>query len=216
VTLPAPYYQDDFVTIYHGDCYEIAPLIEGVDALITDPPYGVSEECNRGEKGRGFLKRANDFADVIGDSVPFDPSVWLLYPTVVLWGANNFSHLLPPTRGWLVWDKRGDVLPDDNGDCEIAWTNKSRPIRQFTHLWNGCMKATERGYTVHPTQKPVALMRWCVEQFTKPNDLILDPFMGSGPLARACKDLGRRYVGIEIEEQYVRVAADRCRQEVLL
>jgi site-specific DNA-methyltransferase (adenine-specific) len=85
----------------------------------------------------------------------------------------------------------------------------------FTHLWNGYNRDSEIGYHVHPTQKPVALFRWCLDRPTLPGDLILDPYMGSGPIARACHEMGRRYIGIEIEERYCEIAAKRLAQGVL-
>jgi site-specific DNA-methyltransferase (adenine-specific) len=98
---------------------------------------------------------------------------------------------------------------------EIAWTNCFRGIRLFRHLWSGAYRASEPGYHVHPSQKPVALMRWCLDMFTVPGDLVFDPFMGSGPVARACYEMGRKYVGIEINEQYCQKAVDRLSLKTL-
>lgn len=216
MSLPKPYYADDSVTLYHGDCYEIAPLIEGVDALITDPPYGMAYNADRsGGTSRGS-KLWRDKPTIRGDAAPFDPTPFLAHPLVVLWGANWFSSRLPDNAGWIVWDKtpRGRKEGFIASDCEVAWTNRGNTVAKFSLQWGG--EACNGEPRLHPTQKPVALMRWILDKYTKPDDLILDPFMGSGPLARAAKDLGRRYIGIECEEQYIRAAADRCRQEVLL
>lgn len=205
-----PYYDEGGITIYHGDCRDLTIT---ADALITDPPYGVSEPTNRKERGRGALAECNDFAAVAGDDESFDPTPWLAYPVVVLWGANHFAHRLPPSASWLVWDKRDGIPPNDNADCELAWSNLPGPARLYHHTWNGMIKASERTERrVHPTQKPVALMRWTLERATKPGDLILDPYMGSGPLARACADMGRRYVGCELVESYCETAAGRLAQ----
>ena len=101
-------------------------------------------------------------------------------------------------------------------DAEVAWSNVLTGARVFHHMWLGIYrdsKLSSRGF--HPTQKPVALMRWILERWTKPGDLILDPYMGSGPIAQACHEMGRRYIGVEIVEDYCRIAVDRLRQGVL-
>lgn len=122
-----------------------------------------------------------------------------------------------------MWDKLDGMTTkkrlvgvDDNADCELAWSNLGGPARIIPHRWKGLVRASERGEsTKHPTQKPVYLMAAIIEWRTKPGDLILDPYMGSGPVLRAAKDLGRKAIGIEIEEAYCEVAANRLAQEVL-
>lgn len=214
-----PYYQDDAVTIYHGD----ATIVRAADigaynaaALITDPPYGIGVKTEWTDRRPGPW--AKDSAPIAGDDEPFDPRGWLNHRTVVLWGANHYADRLPPSPSWLVWDKRrgGTVTPGWNApDAELAWTNTTVGVRVFQHLWEGYKRDSEIGYHVHPTQKPVALMRWVLELVTKPGDLVFDPFMGSGPLARACKDMGRRYVGCELVEAYCAAAVARLGQGVL-
>jgi site-specific DNA-methyltransferase (adenine-specific) len=216
--LPTPYYQDDAVVIYHGDCRDILPLIEPetIDLVLTDPPYGVAERTDRLSRGRSNAYHSLDFAPVAGDDQPFDPALVLRYKRVMLFGANHFADRLPPSAAWVVWDKRDGTTPDDNADCELIWSNIPGPARLYSHLWRGMIKASERNQVrVHPTQKPVALMRWIIERWSKPGDLILDPYMGSGPIARACADTGRRYIGIELEERYCEIAAKRMAQTVL-
>jgi site-specific DNA-methyltransferase (adenine-specific) len=140
-----------------------------------------------------------------------------LQAPTILWGAQYYADKLPPSRSWLVWDKRDATGSNDNADCELAWTNLNIPARLFHHLWNGVCRASEVGELVlHPTQKPVALMRWCLLRANlKPGDLVLDPYMGSGPVAQACKELGLRYIGIELVVAYCEIAARRLSQEVL-
>jgi len=120
---------------------------------------------------------------------------------------------VPPSRGWLVWDKvNGD---NDFADCELAWTNIKTSVRIFRHMWNGMLRQSERDVKrVHPTQKPVALMTWCLS-FAPESNSIIDPFMGSGTTLRAAKDLGMKAIGIEIEEKYCEIAAKRLAQGVL-
>ena len=212
--MPSPYYQDSAVTIYHGDCREIAPTLGRFDLLLTDPPYGISHPCDFKKRGRGKLAQCNDFPDVHDDNKPFDPSEWLSFDKVVFWGANYFADKLPPVSGWLVWDKeRPDAL--DQATCELAWTNCVKGVRRFKHLWNGMMKASEHGESYHPTQKPVALMKWVMSlPWIADAQTILDPFAGSGTTGRAAKDLGRKCTLIEREEKYCEIAAKRMAQEV--
>jgi len=236
VSLPTPYYHNEAagITIYHGDARLVLPVIDpaSVSLLLTDPPYGVSERTSRGSNGRGTAFGgkpggthigATDFPPVFGDDQPFDPAPLLRFPVVALFGANHFADQLPPSASWVVWDKLDGLTTkkraiglDDNADCELIWTNTGGPARLIPHRWKGLVKASERGETrVHPTQKPVALMRLLLDIWTDPGNLVLDPYMGSGPIARAAFDMGRRYIGIEIEERYCEIAARRLQQSVL-
>lgn len=207
-----PYYDRDGITIYLGDCRDVLPMVDpaSVGLLLTDPPYGI----NLVYGGIGDTTIVN--RPVLGDEEPFDPSHLLAFPRCVIFGANHFAHRLPPTAGWIVWDKvtrndKGSVLSDG----EVAWSNVSNYVRIFRHMWNGAFRESERGYSVHPTQKPVALMRWIIDRWTKPGDLILDPYMGSGPIAAAAYQLGRRYIGVELVEEYCRAAVNRLAQPTL-
>jgi site-specific DNA-methyltransferase (adenine-specific) len=214
-----PYYDHGGITIYHADCREVLPTLTlgAADLLLADPPYGVSEKTNRKANGRSGLAECNDFAPVFDDDQPFDPSHLLCYPRAVLWGANHFADRLPTSPSWIVWDKCEGMASNDNADCEMAWTNLGGPARLFHHTWHGMIKASEKtSRRLHPTQKPVALMTWIINTWTEVGALVVDPYMGSGPTLRAAKDLGRRAIGIELEERYCEVAANRLRQEVLL
>ncbi len=203
-----PYYADDAVTIYHGDCREWMPE---ADVIVTDPPYGIDFKV--GGIGRGMIDATR--VQVTGDDEPFDPAHLLaLDKPSVLFGANHYAHLLPPSKGWLVWDKvTVNGVKSVLSDAELAWTNHVAHVRVFRHMWNGSYRASERGYRVHPTQKPVALMMWVLSLM--PLGVVLDPYMGSGPTLIAAKSLGRKSIGIEIEERYCEIAARRCSQEVL-
>lgn len=212
-----PYYDDGRCVIYHGDCRDVLPSLAGIDLVLTDPPYGVSLNTAYRDAQRGRLTNANNYAPVHGDDEPFDPSHLLAYPGAVLWGANYYAHRLPPRGSWLVWDKRDGSGYNDQADAELAWVSgvTGTVPRLFAHRWNGMIKASERDQRrVHPTQKPVALMAWCLSFFPDAR-LVCDPYMGSGPTLRACKDRGVRAIGIEIEERYCEIAAKRLSQEVL-
>lgn len=202
--------------MWRGDCLDV---MRGLDLetfalVIADPPYGVAERTDRKAKGRSNAAASNDFAAVLGDDKPFDPAPFVALPRVVLWGANHFASRLPDASCWLAWDKRDGGTPDDNADAELAWTNLTGPVRLFTHLWRGMIKASEKTERrLHPTQKPVALMRWILERWTKPGDLILDPYAGSAPVGVACIQTGRRYVGVELAPEHYATACERLQAE---
>jgi site-specific DNA-methyltransferase (adenine-specific) len=204
-----PYYQDDLVTLYHGDCREILPTIEPVGAVVTDPPYGLGDRWAGGggsvrSSWRFSPKEAQSWDGSVVDGVE---SLVALAPEVVIWGGNYYR--LPPSRCWLIWDKK---QPDTwtTGQAELAWTNLDRPVRVFRFAQ--CELATE-GPKVHPTQKPLNLMLWCLKWVKAP--LIVDPFAGSGTTLVAAKQMGRRAIGIEIDEKYCSLAAERLSQNVL-
>jgi site-specific DNA-methyltransferase (adenine-specific) len=215
-----PYYEASGITIYHGDCREIMPGIKA-DAVVTDPPYGIradERQTNRsGKRGGKAVCESKDYGRSEWDKMP--PSAETIQAILacadacILWGGNYFEGL-PTSRAWLVWDK----MTGNNGyaDAELAWTNLDQAVRMIHHRWMGMLRddTGDDDTRHHPTQKPVRVMRWCIG-FTG-GDLILDPFMGSGTTLRAAKDLGRRAIGIEIEERYCEIAAKRMAQEVLL
>lgn len=210
------YYSDDHCVIYHGDCREIVPTLGAFDAVITDPPYGIDHDADYTRFTKGANVARSTHERIAGDTEPFDPS-WLASaaPRLVLFGANCFSDRLP-VGSWLVWDKRSPGGSKNvMSDAEVAWLNHGHGVYIFEHAWDGFNRASERGTAHHPNQKPVALMRWVVGRWTQPADRILDPYMGSGPVARACMDLRRRYVGVELNERYCEIAAKRLAQEVL-
>ena len=214
MSLPKPYAEGKGWTLYHGDCLAILPHLPKVDAVVTDPPYGVSERTNRKSAGRGKLAECNDFPPVHGDDKPFDPSAWVAFDRVCLWGGNYYANRLPFVSKWLIWDKRDGMNSNDNADCEIAWTNAPGPARLIHHRWNGMIKASEQDERrVHPTQKPIALMEWCIEQVGVPHEgVVLDPYMGGGATGVACLKTGRSFIGIEIDETYCEIAAKRLRR----
>ena len=199
--LPKPYYKDDFVTIYHGDCREIVPLLGKFDLLLTDPPYGLKDKLQGGTWGKKYDGQYKDWD-------AFAPDVSHLLKACsdsVVWGGNYFT--LPPSRCWFVWNKPERGL--SMADAELAWCSRDGNVRVFDSSRN------PDGKRDHPTQKPLDLMSWCLSFF--PNaKTVLDPFAGSGTTGRACKDTGRKCTLIEREERYCEIAAKRMRQEVLL
>lgn len=224
MSLPAPYYSEKGLTIYHGDCREILSHLEPVDLVLTDPPYGINYRSNHNSSRRGkFAKwvRYENMPGIIGDDSPIDPRPLLkCAPKLAIFGGNYLADQLPPTRCWIVWDKRDGIGPNNQADCELAWTNLDKPSRIYRHLWSGLLRAGEENVSLqdkmHPHQKPLALLKFIIA-YSDIDDAgtILDPYMGSGTTLRAAKDLGRKAIGIEVEEKYCEIAAKRLAQEVL-
>ncbi|QHS09157.1 DNA methyltransferase [Sinimarinibacterium sp. NLF-5-8] len=219
---------DGLVTLYRGDCNSAAVQTHHFDALISDPPYGmnyVSTHRDGRDKTTAFGRyiKGESFAPIHGDDKPFDPTPWVTLAgsrPCVLWGANYFSDRLPANGHWMIWDKREGNRPNDQADCEMAWSNLKGPPRLFSHLWIGlCRRGEENLSTgarkLHPNQKPVALMDWLLDQCKlKEGDTVLDPFMGSASLGVACVRRGIRYIGCEISHEYFEVARNRLEQEI--
>ena len=183
-----------------GDCRDILPTLGKVDAVVTDPPYGIGEDGGRfrDRKGGGHRVLPKMGWDATRPAPETFAAILACSDEQIIWGGNYFADLLPPSKGWLYWDK---LMGGDFADGELAWTNIDRALRKFTR----CNK--DHGKE-HPTQKPVALMRWCLE-FVPDANTILDPFMGSGTTGVACVKLGRKFIGIEIEPKYFDIACRR-------
>lgn len=190
-------------TLYLGDCMDILPTLGMVDAVITDPPYGMkrdgkpmSTSSHGGHKGYEFL----GWDQEVPDRRVFE-EIFRLSDVQVIWGGNFFTNYLPPSMGWLFWDKGQRIAQSDG---ELAFTNMQKALRVFTLN----RAAIAQDGAVHPTQKPLALMKWCIEQAGKPES-ILDPFMGSGTTGVAAIQMGRKFIGIEREPKYFEIACRR-------
>jgi len=211
-----PYYEHAGITIYHGDCREILPELEKVDLVLTDPPYGIKMSQGFGGFG-GFGEpiARKQYPDIWDNDRP-DPILFNFLidgsANQIIWGGNFFADILPRSTHWIFWNKL-QTMPTF-GDGELAWTNFERKsVRMVTVEWNGLLGKEPEGRK-HPTQKPLKLLLWCVTEYSELHKTILDPFMGSGTTLRAAKDLGRKAIGIEIEEKYCEIAAKRLSQEV--
>lgn len=205
-------------TLYHGDCLEILPSIESVDALVSDPPYGIDLASKAGGvRNRWHQTMKYDLA-IFGDDKPFDPSPFLGFEKAILWGGNHFGSRLPDASCWLIWDKLDGGTPFNQADCEMAWTNLPGPARLYRQKWRGMIRAGEENIgkqsRVHPTQKPVALMAWCIEHCRlAAGSVIFDPFMGSGTTGVAAVRGGHKFIGIEIDRRYFDIACQRIEDE---
>lgn len=199
------------MVLLHSNCLDFIDSLPYIDAIVTDPPYGAGTNTNytRFTKGAHQNERKN-FKPIIADNIKFDPTPWLDFPQVIMWGYQHIADTLP-LGTVLVWLKRRDSkIGKFMSDCELAWQKGGKGVYLFKHVWDGFDRETERGQrTVHPAQKPVALMKWCIERVTKLGDTVLDPYMGSGSTGVACQELGRSFIGIEIDPTYFQVAKER-------
>jgi site-specific DNA-methyltransferase (adenine-specific) len=217
------------VTLYLGDCREVMPLIGKVDAVVTDPPYGINFRHGGGGSKKGLrrlslgatnrLKYRPKNRAIIGDDNPFDPSdiISLGIPTI-LWGGNHFANSLPASKGWIVWDKSREGAYEglSFAEAELAWTNLRINALMHRQLWRGLTKEGEEANEArcHPTQKPIRLMVKCINLLPDTPKTILDPFMGSGTTGVACVRLERGFIGIELDEQYFDIACRRIEDEL--
>src|SRR6185437_4592129 len=181
---------------------------QGGGAMVSDPPYGIAYAKGAGGKGKHTVRNREAIA---GDSEPFDPAPLLDFADVILWGANHFASRLPHGR-WIAWDKLAGMEAFDSfSDVEFAWHKGRGKDRIFSHLWKGICKASEKGIgkeRYHQTQKPIALMEFCIRQVCH-SVPIIDPYMGSGTTGVACANLGRDFIGCEIEPRYFDIACRR-------
>jgi DNA modification methylase len=198
------------VTLHHGDCLEfMRTLPDGsVDAVVTDPPYGIGES-GRKNATRSNVAAARDYGDYKWDAVRIDRVAFDEMRRVslhqVVFGGNYYTDYLTPSSSWIVWDKKNT---GDFADCELAWTSHKKAVRKFAWMWNGMIKQQPEE-RFHPTQKPLALMKWVIENYTKPDDVVFDPFMGSGTTGVACVQTGRHFIGCEIDAGYFAIAQKR-------
>jgi DNA modification methylase len=201
------------VELYLGDCREILPTLGRVDACISDPPYGMGWDgkVSRGPNSNGSQggKAKHYGVTIHGDDAKFTAAPFLKYPNCLLWGFNHFPEQLTKGRA-LVWIKRSDeAFGSFLSDAELAWCSVGHGVYCFRD--QSLMADTKN--RAHPTQKPVPLMKWCIEQFPKA-EVILDPFMGSGTTGVAAVKLGRKFIGIEIEPKYFDVARKRIQAAI--
>ena len=192
-----------------GDCLEILPTLGKVDAVVTDPPYGIGI-ARRGTLGTERLAAVKDYGVSDWDDSPCSPEILAQMRSIsdwqIIFGGNYFD--LPPTSCWLIWDKQNT---GEYADCEMAWTNMPKAIRRVHWLWNGMIrKGHEERF--HPTQKPLGVMIWCLGQLPEGCNAILDPFMGSGTTGEACVSKGLAFTGIERDVRYYEIALRRIEQ----
>jgi len=191
-------------TLYHGDCLEILPTLEKVDAVVTDPPYGIKtgvKKCG-GSKSLEWGEQKWD-ASICQDAVN---TAITCADVSIIWGGNYYD--LPPSRCWLAWDKCQPEEWYSTAHFELAWTSMDKNSRAWRMSQ---VSAYSKMNKQHPSQKPLGLIDWCIKHAEDPKS-ILDPFMGSGTTGVSCMNLGRKFIGIEIEKKYFDIACERIEQ----
>jgi DNA modification methylase len=194
-------------TLHLGDCRDILDDLQSVDAVVTDPPYGIAM-AKRGTIGSSKAAPVKDYGKDEWDNEPVDPETIAKMlekaSFSVIFGGNYYA--LPATSCWLVWDKENT---GEFADCELAWTNIPKAVRRIRYMWNGMLRANGEPRGDHPTQKPIGVMKWAIGHVPPPAETILDPFMGSGTTGVAAVQMGRSFIGIEREEKYFQIACRR-------
>lgn len=189
-----------------GDCLPVMRMLPNVDAVLTDPPYGIGRDGQKRTTGGNGGRKAYEFKgwDSVRPDARTFSEILKIAPVQIIWGGNYFADLLPPTGQWLVWDKGQRI---NQSDGELAWTSRNGALRIFEI--NRVALLTDGA--LHPTQKPVELMQWCLS-FLSGCTTILDPFMGSGTTGVACIRRGFKFIGVEADEEYFDIACERIRK----
>ena len=198
--------------IHQADCLEFMKQLEdnSIDCVITDPPYGIGEDTRKADKsGRKEWKSENRWDLAIPPKEYFD-EIFRISKHQIIWGGNYFVEYLKNSRCWLSWYKMQEF---SGADMELAYTSFDKSSKTYNL---SRVVAHNREKKLHPTQKPVELMKWCINHYTEENDLILDPFAGSGSTCVAAQNLHRNFIGIELEEKYCEIARDRLKQQTLI
>ena len=199
-------------TLYLGDCAEILPTLSKVDAVVTDPPYGIGIDrkmaASSGKKTGGMYSKKGVYEAFGWDDKPINKEhIDLLFKAgnyQIIFGGNYFE--LPPTKCWLIWDKE---INGNFADAEMAWTNLNKPVKLKRYMWNGMLRANKELRGDHPTQKPIGIMQWVISHLPEKTNTIIDPFMGSGTTGVACAKMGKIFIGIEREQKYFDIACKR-------
>jgi DNA modification methylase len=201
--------------IIQGDALSVLKTLssDSVDLIVTDPPYGLGIAAKGTLSIKGSSNKVRSFSksdwDTFIPTKEYFDEILRVSKNQIIWGGNYFAHLLPPAQCWLVWWKKDGLPRGSFADCELAWTSFKRPALVYNSRWHGFIRDSKEERIAHPTQKALDVMRWCIEEFSKPTDLIADPFLGSGTIAVAAKQLGRNYLGIELNPEYVKIAEKR-------
>lgn len=214
--------KDGMGGIILGDCLEVMKGFADnqFDLVLTDPPYGISVAKTGAVGGGSHRGKARQFDKSDWDNErlvkEYFDEMFRISKNQIIFGGNYYLDYLPATRCMVVWYKREGLPKRTFADCEIAWTSFDKNSAVFSSRWDGFIRDGNEDREAHPTQKPERLMKWCVSEFTKEGDSILDPFAGSGSTLRAAKDLNRPCTVIEINPKYVEIIRKRERQEILL
>lgn len=202
-------------TIYHGDCLKIMPYIKdkSIDLVLTDPPYGIGGDKGVGGDGKYPRRKYTDTWDESRPSKECFDKMLRVGRKIIIFGGNFFTDLLPVNGHWIVWDKSGDVnFRDTFSDAELAWTNiNKQSVKKYTVIQRGFIMQEKP--KLHPTQKPLRLFEAIIRDYSEKDNIVLDPFAGSGTTGVACANLGRNYILIERELKYCQIAEERIKNE---
>lgn len=204
MSLPTPYYDKDGIVIYNCDCRDILPYLPKVDLVLTDPPYGIGADTHQGPQVHGWKQYPRGGWDKSPPAPETISAIVAKGEKSIVWGGNFFESL-PTSAGWLIWNKVQRNF--SMGEAELAWTNFLNSMRVFDLSRAECISDGKS----HPTQKSLKLLTWCIS-FVPDAETILDPFMGSGTTLVAAKQLGKKCIGIEIDEKYCAIAVERLAQ----
>lgn len=197
--------------IINADCMDVLKLLPDkcVDLVLTDPPYGIN--ADKGAHGFGVsssLRYSGNWDRVIPDADVFS-QMRRVAQNLLIWGGQYFTEKLPMSKCWVVWDKKGDMnFNNPFSDVELAWTNFNGVSRKYTCVQQGFV-SHDKSERIHPTQKPIQLFEWCLQNYSEEGDLILDCFSGSGTTAIACHNLKRRFICIEKDKEYYEASVKR-------
>lgn len=196
--------------LYRADCRDVLPILPQVDAVVTDPPYGIGEARGRNKSRGGKKAPARDYGNKAWDDSQVDAETMRAVIAkgryAIIFGGNFYA--MPPSSCWLVWDKQNT---GDFADCELAWTNLPGAVRLIRFLWNGMLRANREPRGDHPTQKPLGVMSWCLRRLPENCRIILDPFMGSGTTGVAAIGMDKIFIGVEKEAEYFDRACQRIK-----
>ena len=205
------------IKLYNADCMEVMKTFKDkqFDLAIVDPPYGIGENGQRNVTGdRPTVKWKNPkskhyktFDDSEIPSEQYFNELFRVSKNQIVWGGNYFTEFLKPSKGWLVWDKQADIK-EHLSMCELAWSSFDRKCNKFEYLWAG-FKKKHQVERIHPTQKPVQLYKWILQNYAKEGDTILDTHFGSLSIGIACYDLKFDLTAIELDKDYYEQAKQR-------
>jgi site-specific DNA-methyltransferase (adenine-specific) len=209
------------IELIHGDCMDYMNRLKpkAFQLAIVDPPYGIGEDGLKNHS-RGNITKPTLYTPKKWDSAPPNIAYFQMLinisKNVIIWGANHFIENIPKANSpcWIVWDKQNGE--NDFADCEMAWTNFNTAVRKYEFRWSGMLQGDMKNkeHRIHPTQKPVRLYRWLLQNYAKQSDRILDTHLGSGSSAIACYEEGFDFVGIELDKDYYDAAVKRFRQHI--
>lgn len=202
--------------IHLGDCMEFMKKLPDkcIDLVLTDPPYGIGADKGTNGFGVAKVRKYKGAWDKKTPAKKYFQEMLRISKKQIIFGGNYFADCLPVSKSWLIWDKVGEYgFCNPFADCELAWTNNTKATKKYTCIQQGFINENKNEYRIHPTQKPLALWESIMLDFTETNDLILDPFSGSGTTAIAAHRLGRRFICVERDPEYHAASVARLNDE---